>query len=204
MSLKSVDEVMETLGGDVRSPDETQGMRRYSGGQMYVPAGLTEVNEAGIDQLFGPSKCYHQIRNESPTHRLVLWMTINGHKPKEVATALRINYITVLNLRKQPWFQEALCKILEERGGDQLETLLQGEVVATIETLVKLRDTGETDAVKLAATKEILDRIRGKPTVHVKQEVRGQIDNVVYDAAALMEEQKRNAEALKARGIGTN
>lgn len=161
--------------------------------------------DAGIDGLFGASVGYQAVKRERPIHRLILWATLNGHKPKEIAGMFNVTYQTVLTTQKQPWFQEAFCRISTEMGRDSVETFLEGQVLPTLQKLVELRDgEGVPAAVQKSACDAILDRIRGKPTVHVKQETNGTIDHVVHDAAALMEEQKRNAEILKARGVGAN
>ena len=199
----SVDDVINSLSGmsAVQPTDTTP--RILSNGAVYHPAG-EEVHEAEIDRLFGTTPGYNEIRKENPTHRVILWMRLNGHKPREIATALRISYHTVLSVQRQPWFQRAFCRILAEKGGDQLQTILEGELIPTIETLVELRDSADSSSVRLSAANAILDRIRGKPTVHVEQKVTGQVDSVVYDAQKLLEEQRKNAEILKARGIGGN
>jgi hypothetical protein len=161
--------------------------------------------EKGIDGLFGATIAYQKYKKERPRHRLILWMTLNGHKPKEIAAALHFVPQTVYQVMQQPWFQKAFCEISTEMGKDAVETFLQGEIVPTCQKLVEIRDAENAPyAVRKAACDSILDRVRGKPTVHVKQEVTGQIDNVVYDAAALLEEQKRNEQILKSRGIGGN
>ncbi len=165
----------------------------------------TGDEEKSVDGLFGDSVAYLCYKREQPRHRLILWMVLNGHKPKEIAAALRYSMHTIYQVQNQPWFQKAFCELSTEMGKDAVETFLAGEVVPTCQKLVSIRDAEDAPySVRKAACDSILDRVRGKPTVHVKQEVSGHIDNVVYDAAALLEEQKKNEQILKSRGIGGN
>lgn len=202
--IKALDTPKEGIpDSPVRPTDQTRKESPY----IYRPDDppYTGDEEKQIDGLFGASIAYVKLKRERPHHRMILWMLLNGQKPKEIALALRLSYQTVCNVKQQPWFQKAFCEISTEMGKDGVSAFLEGEVVKTCQTLVNIRDAENAPyAVRKAACDSILDRVRGKPTVHVKQEVTGQIDNVVYDAAALLEEQKRNEQILKSRGIGGN
>jgi hypothetical protein len=161
--------------------------------------------DADVDGLFGTSPAYVKIKKEKPVHRLMLWAALNGHRPEEIAVMFRTTKQTVYNVQKQPWFQEAFCRISSEQGKDSVEKFLEGQILPTLQKLVDLRDGGENvpAAVQKSACDAILDRIRGKPTVHVKSESTGSLDVVVHDAARLQEEYTRNQEILRSRGIRT-
>lgn len=158
----------------------------------------------GVDALFGDSAAYVRVKKERPQHRLMLWMRLNGHKPKEIAAMLGVTPQTVYNVEGQPWFQEAFCRLSQEMGKDAVQTFLQGEVLPAVQRISELAKMAESEPVRLAANNALIDRFLGKPAVHVKQEISGQVDNVVYDAAKLLEEQRRNEAILRSRGIGTN
>jgi hypothetical protein len=85
-----------------------------------------------------------------------------------------------------------------EMGKDAVETFLEGEVLPALQRTVAIAIGGETDAVRLAANRELLDRYLGKSTVKVESKVTGQVDSVVYDIAALREEERKLNEQLKA------
>lgn len=168
---------------------------------------FTRDEEAQVDGMFGASVAYAKVKKERPLHRLILWAALNGQKPKEIALSLRVTPQTVYNIQGQPWFQEAFCKITAERGQDALQTILEGELVPTVKKLIEIRDAADTPAaVKRQTCVDLLDRLRGKPTVHVKNESSGTLDVVVHDADALRREYERNQEILSSRGIrsGTN
>ena len=154
-----------------------------------------------VDGLFGATKSYQKYKREKPEHRLMLWLRLNGHNNKEIASLTGYHYVTVGQITKQPWFQEAFCRLSSEMGKDSVETFLEGEIVPTLQRLVQLRDGAESDAVRKSACDSILDRIRGKPTVKVESRVSGQIDNVVYDVAKLQDEYHKNQQILASRGI---
>lgn len=159
---------------------------------------------ADVDTLFGTTPSYLVIKKERPEHRMMLWMRLQGQKPDEIAAALRVSKQTVYIVQKQPWFQDAFCKLSKEMGKDAVQAYLRGEVMPALERTIDLAKTADSDAVKLAANKEILDRFLGKSVVKAEVKNSGQVDHVVFDANALLEEQRRNAEILRARGIGSN
>lgn len=162
-----------------------------------------EEYAAQTDSLFGSSKAYQAVLHEKPEHRRMLWFRLQGYNIKETATLTGYTPQHVSTICKQPWFQEAFCKISTEMGKDAVDAFLEGEIVPTLQKLVDLRDNAESDAVRKSACDAILDRVRGKPTAKVEVKHGGKIDNVVYDVAQLMEEQRRNEEILRSRGFGT-
>lgn len=158
----------------------------------------------GVDRLFGPKRAYKEIQRERPQHRLVLWMTLQGQRVAEIAVSMGCTEEHVRNVQRQPWFQDSFCKLAEEMGKDAVQTFLKGEVMPAILRTVELSKTADSDAVKLAANRELLDRFLGKPVVKAEVKNSGAVDHLVFDANALLEEQRRNAEILKGRGIGSN
>lgn len=156
------------------------------------------------DALFGQSPAYQAYKKEKPEHRLILWLRLQGHNVKETAALTGYTPQSVSNICKQPWFLDAFARLSTEMGKDQVQTFLEGEVLPAIQRTAALAQSAESEAVRLAANREILDRFLGKSTVKVESKVSGQIDNVVYDGAKLLEEQRRLQEQLKARGIGAN
>ncbi len=162
---------------------------------------LSPDDSAAVDSLFNSTPAYVAIKKERPQHRLILWLTLQGHKPKEISATVRCTVQTVYNVQNQPWFQEAFCKLAAETGKDAVKTFLEGQVLPALQRTVALATSAESEAVRLAANKEVLDRFLGKPTVHVDSKSENKTTLTVQDGAAIQDEMRRLDEQLKARGI---
>lgn len=182
----------------VRSADNTISPARSA------TSPLATITSSNPDMLFGASPAYQTIKKEQPEHRIILWLRLRAHSVKEIAALVNYSESQVRQVCAQPWFLDAFCRLSSEVGKDAVETMLEGEVVPSINRLVQLRDNAESDAVRRQAAVDILDRIRGKPTQKIETKSSGSMQVTVFDAAALLEESKRNAEILRSRGIGTN
>jgi hypothetical protein len=142
------------------------------------------------------------IKREKPEHRQILWQRIRGLSVKEIAAVSGFSTYTVNRVCAQPWFRDAFVRLTTELGKNAVMKFLEGEVMSALERTVGLAVGAESEAVRLAANREILDRFLGKSTVKVEQTVEGKIEHDVVDGAALLVESKRLEEQLKARGIG--
>lgn len=200
--LSGIDALLGTLresdtpgGGAVLSQDNTRKESPYRPGE-----GAKQYSDP--DALFGDSLSYHLYKKEKPEHRLMLWLRLQGHNVKETAALTGYTPQTVSQVSKQPWFREAFCRLASEMGKDAVQTFLEGEVLPALQRTVDLAANAESEAVRLAANREVLDRFLGKSTVKVETKHSGSIDSVVYDAQKLMDENARIEEQLRARGIG--
>ena len=182
----------------VRSADGTISPARSASSPVQV------IPSTNPDMLFGASPAYQTIKKEQPEHRIILWLRLRAHSVKEIAALVNYGESQVRQVCAQPWFLDAFCRLSSEVGKDAVDTMLEGEVVPSINRLVQLRDNAESDAVRRQAAVDILDRIRGKPTQKIETKSTGSMQVTVFDAAKLMEESKRNQEILRSRGIGTN
>lgn len=188
----------------VKSDAPIRCVQRMDGTQMPNPA-LHPVGTdpySGVDALFGQSVAYVSYKKEKPQHRMILWARLNGHNCKETAALVGYTPQTVSNVCGQPWFQEAFARLSTELGKDQFQTFLQGEVLPAIQRTAELANSAESEAVRLAANKEILDRFMGKATVKVEAKTSGSLDVIVHDVAALEKENSDLQRQLAARGIG--
>lgn len=152
------------------------------------------------DALFAARPSYQAIKSEKPQHRIMLWLCLEGNNAKEIAAVTGYTPEHVRTVIKQPWFQEAFCRMSTDAGKDAMKTFLEGYVIEACEGLVNLARGAETDAVRLAANNSILDRVRGKPTVHVETKSSSTIDATITDVAKLMEESRRLNDQLQSRG----
>lgn len=156
------------------------------------------------DALFENRAAYVALKGEKPEHRLMLWYRLQGHNVKETAHLTGYTPQHVSAVCKQPWFIKAFCALSAEIGKDAVQTFLEGEVLPALARTVELARTADSDAVKLAANRDILDRFCGKPVAKSEVKVNGQHNVTVYDAEKLQAEFKRNQEILAGRGLSAN
>jgi hypothetical protein len=98
----------------------------------------------------------------------------------------------VQNLLRQPWFQKKVTTLLAKEGNKDIARLFQGEQYSSLVTVTKLRDDPEVPAaVRLAASKDILDRVLGKPTQRVEMSHEVVSDDPVSEVQRLEEENNR-------------
>lgn len=177
-----------------------------AGEGKYVTANTTGQEEfenyaGSMDALFADRPAYQAVLKESPRHRLILWMTANGHSPAQIANALGITKQTVYTTRKQPWFREMFVRITTSMGKDSVMTFLQSEVMPSLEVLRDIRDNEfAKPAERTSAANSLLDRYLGKATVKVDTDAKAPAD-VPAEAAALIIEQRRLDSEIRARGL---
>lgn len=157
-----------------------------------------------VDALFGNTQAYLKVKKETFQHRLLLWYKLQAFNNRECAKLLGYTEAWVSQITKQPWFQAAFVELAKEQGKDAIQTYLEGEVLPALERTAQLARNGESDAVRLAANRELLDRFLGKSVAKTEIKSDGKLDVTVFDAAKLQEEFLRNQEILKGRGIGAN
>lgn len=205
MSTMNLDSVLDDLSGAVplsarpgavASPQgTTPDMSAYRNADCGAPLG------PDVDALFGASKGYVKLKKESFQHRLILWYRLQAFNNKEIAQLLGCTPQTISNVSKQPWFQTAFVELAAEMGKDAIQTYLEGEVMPALYRTAELARSGETDQVRLAANRELLDRFLGKSTVKVETKGVVDINHTVLDANRLLEEQRRLDEQIKANGL---
>lgn len=91
-------------------------------------------------------------------------------------------------------------------GKDAMQTFLKSEAMPAILRVVDLAQTADSDAVRLAANKELLDRFLGKPVVKAEVKSTSTVDMTVADVTSLLAERAQLDQKLRANGIttGTN
>lgn len=160
-----------------------------------------EEYSSRVDALYSKHVSYLTIKREKAEHRLMLWHRLKGRTTQEIATLMNYSYKYVREICKQSWFLEAFCRLSTEMGKDKVETFLEGELIPALQRTIDLAHSADSDAVKLAANREILDRFLGKSVVKAEVKQAGTIDHVVHDAAALLEEQRKLDLQLHASGL---
>lgn len=112
----------------------------------------------------------HGLKNEQPWHRMAAYMLNAGRTNSEIALAANVDVGHVSTVRAQRWFQE-LCATIANNTGEELLGLLTSEAADSINKLVTLRDSADSERVQLSAAVTLLEHARGKPTQTVISDV---------------------------------
>lgn len=147
-----------------------------------------ELVEEGMTPLFGQDGGGGvRIQKENTRHRVLVFLFSQGGTVRDVFEQLggkwdelnkkpisgtgEYSYQQLLNIRKQGWFQAEVIKVMSEAGNSLVEAKLALEMMASLQTLVELRDNvNEKGSVRLSAANSLLDRHLGKPSQVVKIE----------------------------------
>jgi len=110
----------------------------------------------------------------------------------EIAGRLERSVAWVSLLLRQPWARERLTTEINAQGRNEIEVLLKGAGVEALKRVIHLSEAAESEAIQMAANREILDRLLGKPLQKVEQknEVRIDMENVDRELKALEEQEK--------------
>lgn len=135
------------------------------------------------------------VMTEKPIHRLMAFWVASGRSNIELAELTGYARPYVSQLIRQPWFQQQVSHIIAQAGEDELMTRIRGAGVDSVMKLIELRDSSESDSVKLGATKELLDRLLGKPQQNVNQTItrkdpKDELDSVERELDSLRKQEK--------------
>jgi hypothetical protein len=145
---------------------------------------LTE--QAGPDSLWQDPVPLQDVASEKPWHRLAIMLAAQGCTVTNIARKLDKSVSWVSLLLRQPWARERLVSELMTEGRDELDVLIKGAGPEAFKRIMQMGESAESEAVKFAANKEIVDRHLGKTVVKVEQKV-GKLD---LDMAAIEAELK--------------
>lgn len=156
------------------------------------------------DSLFNdpspnPEYAAQDVQCEKPWHRLAILMAASGSCVTEIANKLERSVTWVSLLLRQPWARERLTREINEAGRDEIETLFKSAGPDAVRRLVQLSESAANEGVKLAANRDIIDRLCGKPV----QKVESTSVNVNVDPSQLDAEIKK-LEAEENRLLGRN
>lgn len=150
------------------------------GGNLNNPLQSPEARRAKLNAELDPLSNLPQLhrkdgfedtavagrQNEQPWHRMAAFMLLAGRTNSEIALAAGVTPGTVSHIRGNRWFQELLATLANHEGEDVIG-LLRSESLASVEKLVELRDSSESDRVQLAAATTLLEHAAGKPTQRI-------------------------------------
>lgn len=104
------------------------------------------------------------VLHESPVHRLMIMMRVQGYGIKEIAEATEYSSIHVSNVLRQPWAVKRMTELQQEAGVSELQQSIERvgkKALHVIEDLLDLPD--EQASVKNNAAQYALNRLLGKP-----------------------------------------
>lgn len=147
--------------------------------QLYGNSSLagSVMEELSLDSLHGAKLPNLAIEHEKPEHRLILILKFQGLSNTEIAKQTGYTDSWISQICRQPWFRVRLMGMFEEAGQDALQKLIEVEAPNSLQTLVVLRDSAESEQVRASCAIHILDRHMGKPTQ--KTEVKSQVTHTI-------------------------
>lgn len=136
------------------------------------------------------------VRFEKAWHRHAAVLYANGTAVAVIAAVCDVEPQAVYNVIRAPWFQNHV-KTVQSEGQKDILQLFKDEGLASLATLIELRDNKEApSSVRLASAVNILDRVMGKPTQKIEQDVKTRSDDPVAEAEALEREVLQRRETL--------
>jgi hypothetical protein len=150
------------------------------------------------------------VRIERPWHQFAAYLFASGKSITAIAAQLGKEHKSIANLWRQPWFKQKVDDLIAERGMDILDALkaVQHKAVAALERIID--DPGSTSAAVVAAADSILDRVHGKPTVHIESTLvhsenpTEEYECLLRESQAFWAEHERTLRPLPGPGNGSD
>jgi hypothetical protein len=137
-----------------------------------------------------------------PWHLSAIIMAANGASQATIARVHGADAKTVSNLFHQRWFTSRVEEIMNENHKSVAE-LFKAERIASLATLVELRDSAMSEAVRASCALAIIERTMGKPGVQVPEEEPAFSGDVNEEVARINAELDRSyKERHRLRGEG--
>lgn len=131
---------------------------------------LRPVDAVDLENELYTQGCDPQRQKEKPVHRLMAVLAAQGLSPSEIAEHTGMKVELVRSVLREPWAKRVVAQLLMDRGRQAAETILKSAASDSVFTLIELRDTAKSEAVRKGCADSILDRYLGKPTQYVKSE----------------------------------
>lgn len=106
------------------------------------------------------------VQDEKPWHHMAAHMIASGMSNDDVARAANVALSTIGNLKAQRWFQERVSS-LSFKNGDVISNAIQAEALTSLQVMVNLRDNAESERLRYAAAKDLLEHAHGKAVQRV-------------------------------------
>jgi hypothetical protein len=141
----------------------------------------------------------HEVQSEKPWHRIAIMLAAQGCTVSEIASKLERTVSWVSILLRQTWARERLTQEIMASGRDEIDTILKGAGTEALKRVIALSQTAESEQVQLAASREVLDRLLGKPVQKLETK-----QDVVFTDVTKADEEIKRLEAEEARLLGHN
>lgn len=113
-------------------------------------------------RFFNSPKPSHWLKFEKPYHRMMAMLSAEGHTIVEIAQMTGFTTTCVSNVLRQPWMQSIILEHIATHS-DRVMLEIRAECMASKRVIAELRDTAESEPVRLKAAQDFLDRTYGKP-----------------------------------------
>lgn len=114
----------------------------------------------------GPTADAGPVTKAKPLHRAIAIFICRGYSYHEISRILSYPVEHIEALVSADWFKTLTSRVGQELGEEEgWKTLLAGATFEAALTLMELRDTASSDATRLKACTEILNRAGSKPVV---------------------------------------
>ncbi len=104
----------------------------------------------------------HWLKYEKPYHRMMAMLSAEGHSLREIAQMTGFSTVSISNVLRQPWMQKIILEHITTQS-DQVMLSVRAECLKSVAVITELRDTAESEPVRLKAAQDFLDRTYGKP-----------------------------------------
>lgn len=131
------------------------------------------------DALHNPKRAAVDLKHEKAEHRVIVMLKAQGFSNMEIATQLGFTPVMVNYVVNQPWAQKRIVEEIQRAGRDEVETVLRGAVLDSVNTLISLRDNpGVKASDKRAISEYLIDRILGKPKQAIDHNLQGRLTDL--------------------------
>lgn len=151
-------------GGNLEKAVQPEARRAHFNGPIDPATGLPGMHK--LDDSEFVDKAMIGRQKEPWWCPMAMFMLMAGKTNKEIAEASNVTPAAVSQIRAQRWFQEKYTTLVNENG-QGIMGVIQSEALASVETLVALRDGADSDRVRLQAATTLLEHAKGKPVATV-------------------------------------
>lgn len=144
---------MSRVGGNplIGQTDKTT---RENGVNVSLPNALHNDIDSGVT-----------YKKEKISHRLIICAAAGGATNVEIAASLGLSLPTVSNVLRQPWARERMLQTMKDNADENIRDILKTAAIPALKQIIET-STDETvkAEVRLAASRDIVDRFLGKAT----------------------------------------
>jgi lambda repressor-like predicted transcriptional regulator len=129
------------------------------------------VNAEIENGFYGDHDALYEIKHETHKHRVIISLARQGLLVKEIAERVGMTSTGVSNVLRQPWARIKIVEGIELTTKEKLRQMLEEHGPTCLQRIVDLSASAQSEQVRLAANNAVLDRLLGRPTQPISQEV---------------------------------